>query len=271
MDLDRTLAAAFLASHPRESSRVLETIAVEEAAALLLGVAPEDAAQVLERASSHFARTALAALSPSDGATLLAALPLDRATALVRGMEPEARERLLGGTDPDLGRAIRALLGFPDGTAGAVMDPKVLALRSDLPAAEALERVRSAPSHVLYNLYVVDEAQRLVGVLNLRELLLAPPDAGLGTVMQPPAWRLAALTDRRALVEHPGWREVHALPVVDRQGRFLGAVRYRTMRRLEDALRERASEPSAPTAEALGDLFWTGVAGLLDAVGAPRR
>ena len=71
--------------------------------------------------------------------------------------------------------------------------------------------------------------------------------------------------DRNAILAHPAWREAHSLPVVDRQGLYLGAIRYRTLRRLEsESARHRARQDSH-TAEALGDLFSTGMEGLLGA------
>jgi len=269
--LERELAEAFVRTHPREAGRVLGSLATAEAAGLLAALPAADAARVLEEAATHQARDLLGALPAPVGAALVRALPLDRASAILRGLDESMREPVLEALPRDLSRSLASLLAFPPGTAGAVMDPQVLSLPADLSAAEATERVRAAPAHVVYNLYVLDPRHRVAGVLNLRELLLAPPDVTLDRVTREARHRLSALADTRTLVEHPGWREVHSLPVVDREGTFLGAVRYRTLRRLEDELRERVTEPGTPTAEALGDLIWTGVSGLLDAVVSPRR
>jgi magnesium transporter len=118
---------------------------------------------------------------------------------------------------------------------------------------------------VLFNIYVVDRERMLVGVLNLRELLMAPPASSLQEVMKSTTYRIGVELDRRAIIAHPGWREVHSLPVVDARGRFLGALRHRTLKRLELELASK-QDARAQTVAALGDLFWTGVAGILDAV-----
>jgi magnesium transporter len=142
----------------------------------------------------------------------------------------------------------------------------VLALPEALTVAAALERVRDRPESARYNLYVIDAEQRLVGTLNLRELLLASPERALRDVMVPRPFHLRADADRAEVLGHPGWREVHALPVVDSARRYLGALRYRTLRELEDELRRRASADATP-ARALGELLALGAAGALDALG----
>jgi magnesium transporter len=162
-------------------------------------------------------------------------------------------------------RALRTLVSYPEQTAGSLMDPEVLALPDDITAREARRRVRSSPEHARYNVYVVDREGRLVGALNLRELFLAAPSAALASVMTRRVHRLSAAADRLAIVQHPGWREVHSLPVVDLDGRYLGALRYRTLRRLEEQLRGVA-DAAEVTVDALGELFAAGAGGVLRAL-----
>jgi magnesium transporter len=141
-----------------------------------------------------------------------------------------------------------------------------VALPQDLTAEDALKLLRRTPEHALYNLYVVDRDHHLVGVLNLRELLLAGPKETLSAIMRPALYKVPADADRYSVVSNPGWKEVHSLPVVDQAGHFLGALRYRTFKHLEDELRGEETEPGAPTVAALGDLFRAGIAGLVDAM-----
>jgi magnesium transporter len=148
------------------------------------------------------------------------------------------------------------------------MDPEVLALPADVSAGEALDRIRAVPEHARYNVYVVDRDQRLVGVVNLRELLLARPPDRLDDLMVRKPLHLPAMASRADVLAHPGWKEVHALPVVDEQGAYLGAIRYRTLRRLEEELLQRPGEDGDATA-ALGQLFATAATGLLEALTGP--
>lgn len=267
MNLTRSLAVDLADHHPDEAAAALEMLSPDEAAAFLGGLSVERAARVLLRTTAHPAAAILSQLEPPIAARIVARLPTEVAAGYLRLGQPHARERILGALEGRRMRAIRSLLRYPEGSAGALMDPEVLALPVDLTVADAIDRVRSSAGNARYNLYVVDRDDRLVGVLNLRELMLAKPSMRLEEIMRRDVIRLDASTDARAVADHPGWQEVHAIPVVDAGGTYLGTVRYRTMRKLE---REReAGEPARDaTSRALADLFQTGLSGLLEALSA---
>ncbi|NNM34333.1 MAG: CBS domain-containing protein, partial [Gemmatimonadetes bacterium] len=130
---------------------------------------------------------------------------------------------------------------------------------------DAVDRIRKSPGQVRYNLYVVDRGGRLVGVLNLRELLLAERKQTLGEIARRDVLSVPSTATRSLILGHPAWREAHSLPVVDREGTYLGAIRYRTWRLLEEEAQQNRARRDTTTSDALGDLLATGVAG---AVGA---
>ncbi|HSG94540.1 MAG TPA: CBS domain-containing protein, partial [Afifellaceae bacterium] len=261
MDTPRLLAQTFLADHPENAAAIIERLEAGEAAAFFNQVPPRLAANTLRRMVGAPAAECLAALSPDRFAAILSLLPLDTAAGFFRRLDVSQQSRLLNQSPADIAPLLRRLLQYPEHTAGALMDPRVLALPDDVAVSEALTRVRRAPRHALYYLYVVDRTEKLVGVLNLRELMLASPKDMLASVMRRQVVAVAAHADRRGIVEHPGWRVVHALPVVDDQGTLLGVLRYETLRRLEEKL-----DAPAPTGGALstvlnlGELCWVGLA-----------
>lgn len=266
MRIVRRLADRLVRDHPDRAALVLERHPAARGAALLERSAVDDAAEVLRRLSPSRAVDVASLLPPARSAALLAALDLDRSARILRRLDDASRQAVLDALDERRARSLGALLGFAEGTAGALMDPDVLALPAALKVAEALERLREEPDQARYNLYVVDDDQRLVGVLNLRELLLAPATSSLADLMTPSPLALEADADRARVVSHAGWREVHSLPVVDAQGRYLGAVRYRTLRELEEALLRRPSQEDTPTSRALGELLALGATGALEAL-----
>lgn len=265
--LERDLAMGVLVSHPLETGRVLERLPAAEVAAFFAGAETRAVAACLRVMHGPAAAAALSELETRRAAEILGALPLDVASAILRRLPGERRTALLGEIGGRQERSLRALLRFAPNTAGALMDAGVLALPVDLSVGEALARVREAARDARYNLYALDRDGRLVGAFNLRELFLADPEATLSSIAHRNPHRIVAGADRHAIVSHPGWREVHALPVVDADGDYLGAIRYGTLRRLEDELRGTGSESGA-TARALGDLFRTGATSLLEAVAA---
>jgi magnesium transporter len=270
MQTERELALAFLQAHPKDAAAVIERFIAEEAAALLVQMPTEVAASVIEHMTPTAGTDCLMAIGTETAAALLGALHLDDAAALLRGAEPALRQSLLDAAPAETSGPLITLLSYPPGTAGGLMDPRVLSLPHDIDVGEALARVRRSPQRTLYYVYVVDRERRLVGVLNLRELMLAPEDQPLAITMNAQVAALRASATRDAIVAHPGWRDYHALPVVDDRGALVGAIRYETLRRLERSL-ERRGDTAVGTAVTLAELYWVGLAGMMKEAAAMRK
>lgn len=264
MKLANQFAQRLIDHHADESAVVLEALAAPEAVHALRNTSPAGIAGVLRSMSAHHAARILQSLPRQDTATILDSMPPEAAANLLRRCEEDFRNEVLESLDGRTGRTLRTLLHYASDSAATRMDPHALSLPDDMSVEHAIAEVRKGTAHVLFNLYVVDRNHRLVGVLNLRELLEAPRKSTLREVMHEPTFRIAADADRRTIFEHPGWRAVHSLPVVDAKGRFLGALRYRTLQRIQ-AERNR-SNSDRETVRSLGNLFWTGAAGVIDAL-----
>lgn len=239
---------------PAEAIEVLSALAIDSGAAVLRRMSPGSSRRVLEESS------------PDWAASLISRLPFDAAAPLLRRVSSESRERLLASMPEDIAEGLRAAIGFPENTAGALMDPHALALHGDVTVEEALSAIAGDSEHALYNVYVTSRDGVLTGVLNLLELLSAPPRHSLDMVARPALHRLSVHADRQSIVSHEGWQKVYSLPVVDGQDNFVGALRYRTVRRLETELANPEPEMAGATSSALGELFRTGIVGMIDAL-----
>lgn len=259
------LAQHALETHPIQATTVLERLPEAEITRVLEGARLENAARIIERLSPNLAPNVLCAMKIERAARILETLPADSATRVLRRIEEGRREEILARVEPGRAKSLRSVLRFPDGSAGALMDPDVLALPSDLSAREALQRVKKVPELARYNVYVVGDAQKLVGAVNLRELLLARGRFPLSDLMTRDPHRIRASADRASVLSHPGWKDVHSLPVVDDADGFLGAIRYRVLRRLEEELLAQRSE-DVDAGTAFGQLLAAGARGLIDAV-----
>lgn len=274
MRLRKTLAGSFAANFPGEVAAVLESLDTEEVAGAVSELPPDVAAKVLEQMAPVAVTRVVEQIEPEKASNIFPRLTFDSALSLLRRVTPERRDEIVKALPEEQADALGTVLEFPPDTAGALMDPRLLAVPSDLTVDEALGTLRNLGEYSHYNLYVTDRSQMLIGVLNLNELLRADSKDTLDTIMTFPRHQLLADTDRLSIVNHPGWRHVHSLPVVDRKGRFLGAVRYRAFRRLEEETRGLGEMSEGMTAQALGDLLSMGFEGLIDAIAsavAPRR
>lgn len=277
MALDRDLVGELCERHPEAAAAELEVLAVEQAVSLLRELPPRLAARVLACAAPPLTQAVLGELEQERAAAALAELSAREIAVLVRRLPAERREALVGALPRESRRAVIRSLQHPEGTAGGLCDPEALALPEDATAEIALERVRGSGERAHYNVYVLNREQALVGVVNLRDLLLASAAARLSDVMERDVAVLPAGSGPRTVVEHPGWREFRSLPVVDERGGFVGALRYRVYDRLRRELYEAAGDGGDPTARALGDLLRAALSGLVDAMAVelprepPRR
>jgi magnesium transporter len=265
MDIETRLAGDLLEAHPIDAAHALERLPARDVAALIEKMETKVSGGILQRMAPPLAGAVLSELGLEKAPEMLERLPLEMAALSLRSMDPSLREQILAALPGRRARALTSLVSFPDGTAGSLMDPEVLALPHDLTAREALARVREAAGNARYNVYIVDRDQALVGVINLHELLMARPGEPLSSLMQTRVHRLPARADRHAIVSDPGWREVHALPVVDERGVYLGAIRYRTLKLLEERFQGSRSDEGA-TARALGGLLRAGASAMLEAM-----
>ena len=275
MIAEELLGLEFLRTHPEDAARVLERFAPAESASLLAASPSIVAAAIVEHMVLTSAAACIAAMNDERAAEVLGEMSLDQAAALLRRVPTDLAERIIERAPRNVvTAALRMLVAYPEGTAGALVDPTILTLPVDLSCAEALDRVRREPKNAIYYLYVVDREQRLVGVLNLRELMLAEGTQPLAKAMHSTVARLRSDAGEDEILAHPGWREYHALPVVDENGRFVGAIRYETLRRLEQGRSDVvAINPLVATAMSFGEMYWFSLRGVIAGVGdlATRR
>lgn len=267
MSVEERLALAFLETHPTQAAAALERLVPDVRDEVIAAAAPQGAAAALREMASAVAADSLRRLPAERACAILQALEVESAAALLRRLGPEPADRLLDELDAGRRDALRRVLRYPEGTAGAVMDPSVPAVPDDLSIAEARLRLRRASPGLLYYLYVVDRRQHLVGVLDIPELLRARAKDPVRSAMRTPVESISAWLPAAGVRTHPGWRRFHALPVVDDEGHLVGAVRYQTLRRLEqEAEAASAVQPAALTVAALGELFHLGIVGFVEGV-----
>ncbi len=264
MEADRRLTDAFFDHHPTEAARALEAAAPIEIGELLSEVDGARAAPVVAAMDPAVAATVLGALDPPVAARFVEALPVRTAGVLLRRAAPATRSAILEQLPSRAASRLGVLLQYADGSAGALLDPSVQTAPPDVTARAMLDRLRTTGETVHFYLYVVDRRGLLIGVLTLRELIGAPPDALLGAIAKRRIATLPATAGHAAIATHPAWRDVRALPVVDREGRFLGIVRYATVHELEAAASAHGLEPAAAgIALDVGELAWTEGAALV--------
>ena len=257
MRMDWLLSLEFLKNHPVEGSRVLEGLTAEETMALLDQADAATAINVLQNLSPGLGSACLAVWSSDKVRAALESLPLESAARMLRLMNNEDQERMLALAPRGVARALRSVLRYAEGTAATWMDLERFFFTEDLLMGQVWKILRRRSKPVGPYVYVVDQEGILVGVAGFGEILMAQPRVTLESIMHRPVERISAKDRRETVVNHPAWRRLPTLPVVDDDGILLGRIRYSTLRDLEKG----SKSGSAPNtwghfAMSLAELYW---------------
>jgi magnesium transporter len=223
-----TLAGDFIRRYPDEAARTIERLPDTSAAGWLPIVPVARMAGVLERLTPELAAQAVARMPDEAVGRALTTMDPARAVALLAWVEPGARDRYLALADPPAARELRALAAYPPDSAGRLMDPRATVLREDATARDALGRLRAAGRRSEHEVYVIDAEGRLTGVVTPQDVATAPLAESLGRLSKPVAPVLAMAT-RAEIVDRLSGGRVTSLPVVDVEGRLVGAIRAGTL------------------------------------------
>src|SRR5262249_47007826 len=165
-------------------------------------------------------------LTPEEIAQVLQELASDDAAELADALPDELRERVLDLMRVEASTDVQELLSFKEGTAGRIMTPDAFALNEDLTVGEAISAIQQASGDVgmVYYLYVVDDRKDLVGVLNMRQLLLVAPTTPIKKLMSGDIISVHTDTDQEEVARIVAKYNLLGVPVVDDENKLVGVV-----------------------------------------------
>ena len=186
-------------------------------------------------------------------ARLIERMSHDDRVDLLRRLRPRVAESLLRLVDEADRRDMAALVKYPEGTAGAVMTTDYAWLPADIPVGEALDRLRlQAPDReTIYYVYILDADRHLLGMVTLRQLILAPRLTLLRDVMDRQLNTVKADDPRTEAAQVLARYDLLAVPVVDVDNRLVGIITHddvidvMVQEQTEDILRMGAVDPGA--------------------------
>lgn len=233
LDLENSAAVSLWEEWPglSEGERVerFKTLPREEADEFFLSLAPVEQAALLR------------ALPPGERRLWMRLLPPDDAVDLIQEAPSEEGPALLEMLDDATRTEVRALLAYAEDEAGGLMNPRFARVRPDMTADEAVSYLRKQAGQVetLYYAYVLDEGQRLEGVLSLRELFQAPGTKQVRELMHTELVTVPEDMDQEGVARLYVDQDLLAIPVLDRAGRMKGII---TFDDIADVVREEATE-----------------------------
>ncbi|MCX5795890.1 MAG: magnesium transporter [Elusimicrobia bacterium] len=219
------LVKRFIDVDPQQAALALEGLPEAEAAILLCSLPLRACASCLDHARPDFAAAVIQKLVPGPATSILAHMEPDHAADIIRALPEPARHGVLEGLPPELSRRVGEMLIYPEGSAGRLMKTSVLSFHKDLTVREVIGRLRAKSTKRAHSYaYVVGPENVLLGVLNMRDLIMAAPDQPLEKIMRE-VFSVPAFTDRAELVRLARERNYLFIPAVDARQRLMGAVR----------------------------------------------
>jgi magnesium transporter len=220
-------AEAFSELDGEAQSTILPRLDIPATADLLEELEDEEAADVAENLSTERLANVLDEMEPDEAADVLGDLPPETAAKALAVMD-DAEE-------------VIPLLEHPDETAGGLMTTWLVTLQPNETASQAIEKLRTAEleEEGPYYLYVVDAHEKLVGVVGMRDLIIAAPTTRVIDFMDPDVKYATAGIDQEDVARLMSRYDLSALPVVDEFGKLLGVI---TVDDVVDVLEEEATE-----------------------------
>ena len=197
-----------------EQEILLPLLDIPATADLLEELEDRDALEAIEDFSPEKLGDVLDEMQPDEAADLLGDLPPEQVTQALAHMD-----------DAD---DVIPLLGYADETAGGLMTTSFIALRRHTTAEQVIEFMRQVElgTEIPYYLFVVDREKRLIGVIGLREIIVAPPSTTMETIMDREVIFVTVGTDQEEVARVISRYDLAAVPVVDEGGHLIGVITH---------------------------------------------
>ncbi len=227
---------------PNEAVRAILRLDPEHQEKVLTRLTPANAADLIEDIPDEQAADIMEYLKPKDAAEIVTEMQSDEQADLIADLDDEDAEAILEKMAPDEADEARQLASYADDVAGGLMVTEYFRFEESVTVGDAVDEIQSLADnideYVSRYAYVVSNWGRLVGVIEVSELVNFSRDIPLANVMVPSlfAQAKAPLDDLKNFFEN---RSFSAVPVVDRHGRLLGIVRRSAV---QNALAKRAEQ-----------------------------
>ena len=166
---------------------------------------------------------------------------LDDAVDVIEEMPANVVKRILKNSDPENRKQINELLEYPDDSAGSIMTTEFVSFSANMTVEQGFEKIRKTGinSETIYTCYVTDGRKHLIGVVTVKQMLLAEKSDVMRDIMDDSVITVETLDDKEQVAMMLSKYDFLALPVVDREGCLVGIV---TVDDAVDVLQEEATE-----------------------------
>lgn len=215
--------------HPADRAEQLETLTLERQICVLLRIAPEEAAETLAELDNSFTKKALENLDAASAARIVAAMPPDDAADILDRLDESHRAMMLSNMAHEDALALLTLMSFDPNTAAGVMNTELILIPENMLVDDVMKQIRTEFAHkeMVYYVYVVDDTDKLLGILSLKELILAHSHASVNELLGKHELITVTFdTDKVEVARILSHYNFLSVPVVNKEGHIMGSVTH---------------------------------------------
>jgi magnesium transporter len=229
---------------PADAADLIEHLDHDERLHIFDLLKPEGAGEVLLEMEAPVQERILSDLDNEAITEIVQELDSDDAADLVGDLPAERARQIIETVGEDVSSDLRTLLPYPEDTAGGIMALEYVAVNAESTVQEAIETIRKKREEVenVYYLFVVDDRQRLVGVVSLKDLVLETPTRKVKEIMNPEVISAYVYNDQEEVAHLVKKYDLVSIPVVDEHHRLVGRITHDD---IIDVMEEEADEDIA--------------------------
>ena len=226
---------------PADLADLIEHLDQEERLHIFEFLEPKGAGDVLVEMEAPVQESILGELDNQAISEIVQELDSDDAADLVGDLPAERAQQIIESVEDEVSEELEKLLPYPEDTAGGIMALEFVAVRADATVQEAIETIRENREEVenVYYLFVVDDFNRLVGVVSLKDLVLEPPERKMNEIMNPEVISVDLHKDQEEVYHLVKKYDLVTIPVVDDHNRLIGRITHDD---IIDVIEEEADE-----------------------------
>jgi magnesium transporter len=217
--------------HPADLADIIEDLDVNQRSAFFNALDVETAAETLEETDPKIQVSLIEGLPAESASDIIEEMSLSEAADLLGDLSPDKAEDILKEMESDVAEDMKELLAHPEEAAGGLMTTAYPSFPPNAKASDVLERIRreAGDLDLIYYIYVVDEKERILGVLSLRDLLGAEPDRQLSDVMDARVVSVNVREKKGKIADDFFKYGIMAIPVVDDENRLEGVILFKNL------------------------------------------
>ncbi len=237
-----TVRELLLTMQPAQIAEILDELPHLPTTVLFRMLPKEVAADVFIEMETEGQQALVQTFSDHELQEVIDDLFVDDAVNLIEEMPANVVKRILANTtDPQMRASINTILKYPKDSAGSLMTIEYVSLSTSTTAKEAIDIIRKSGSEkrTVNVCYVIDSSRHLLGVVSLQDIIMAPDEATMESIMEDRVVSVQTLEDQETVAHLLGKYDFSVMPVVDKENRLVGII---TADDVIDVIQEEATE-----------------------------